>query len=112
MNMAETESRSTEVFLLQRLYNYYRNPIYLDKDRTTGLFGWLFILLFVVAYDFYAIRTSKIETLTRFFWRSTETKIFKSILIIGVWVILSFHLLIEKPLRRFFQRRNIYEKNI
>lgn len=104
MSMAGIESRSTEAFLHQKLYKYYRSPISLDRDRATGLFGWLFILLFVIAYDFYAIRTSKIETLTRFFWRSTETKLIKSILIIGVWIILSFHLLIEKPLRQFLTR--------
>jgi len=89
------------VYLLRKLYDYYRNPINLNKDsRITGGFGWLFIALFVLAYDIYAMKYQKIETLTRFFWRSTEKNILKSLIPIGVWSVLSFHLLIEKPIRK------------
>lgn len=104
MNTAEIELKNSEGCLLQKLYDYYRNPIILERDRGTGGFGWLFILLFVIAWDYYAIHTKKIETLTRFFWRTTESNYIKSIPLIGVWIILSFHLLIEKSLRKILTR--------
>jgi hypothetical protein len=104
MNMVATGLRNSEGSLLQKLCDYYRSPVVLERDRATGAFGWLAILLFVIAYDFYAIRTRRIETLTRFFWRSTEKNITTSIPLIGVWIILSFHLLIEKPLRQILTR--------
>lgn len=89
------------MYLLQKLSEYYRNPLNLKKDdRITGVFGWLFIALFVLAYDIYAMKYQKIETLTRFFWRSTEKNILKSLIPIGAWLVLSFHLLIEKPVRK------------
>lgn len=110
--MARIGLRNIEVFLQQELYKFFLNPIHLDKDhRISGIFAWVSIFLFVLAYDIYAIKTRKAETLTRFFWRSTENKS-TSTLTHGVWILLSFHLLIEKPLRRFFQKRNIYEKSI
>jgi ABC-type transport system involved in cytochrome c biogenesis permease subunit len=60
-------------------------------------------LSYVVAYDTYAIKSRKIETLTRSFWRSTE-KTIPGAIFIGVWITLSFHLLIEKPVRKRFFR--------
>jgi hypothetical protein len=58
----------------------------------------------VILFDVYAIKSRKIETLTKSFWRTTE-KIFPGSILIGVWVILSLHLLIEKPARKAYQRR-------
>jgi len=53
----------------------------------------------VVAYDAYAIKTKKAETLTRYFWRSTED-IKKSIFPIACWTLITAHLLMEKQVRR------------
>jgi hypothetical protein len=84
----------------QKLYKYYTQPIKLEKDeRISGSYGWLVLFLGVLAYDTYAIKTKKIETLTRAFWRSTENPT-KSIVPVGVWLLLTFHLLGEKKLRR------------
>lgn len=84
----------------QKLYNYYTQPIELEKDnRISGSYGWIALFLGVVAYDIYAIKTKKIETLTRAFWRSTESPI-KSILPVSAWIILTFHLLGEKKIRK------------
>lgn len=68
----------------------------------SGFFGWLAIVVGVVAYDAYAIKSRRIETLTKFFWRMTEKPIIGSIAI-GVWLGLTFHLLIEKSFRKLFQ---------
>ena len=98
--MEDTKSKSGKALPLQKLYSYYSSPIDLDKDeRTSGLYGWMALLAIVVAYDAYAIKTKKAETLTRYFWRSTEdTK--KSILPIACWTIVTAHLLMEKQVRR------------
>lgn len=86
--------------LRQRLSDFFCQPLSLKKDkRISGLFGWLVLFAYVIAYDFYAIKTRKIETLTRSFWRSTE-KTIPGIIFIGAWVTLSVHLLIEKPVRK------------
>lgn len=85
---------------LQKLFNYYKSPVVLGKDeRTTGFVGWLALAAIVIAYDAYAIKTRKIETLTRSFWRSTEKKSTGSAMI-GLWLLITFHLLLEKELRK------------
>lgn len=85
---------------LQKLFNYYKAPVVLDKDsRTTGFIGWLALAAIVIAYDAYAIKSKKIETLTRSFWRSTEKKSTGSAMI-GLWLLITFHLLLEKELRK------------
>jgi hypothetical protein len=92
------------VSLRQKLSDFFcRAPTLVKDDRVSGAVGWLILLLYVVAYDAYAIRTRKIETLTRSFWRSTE-KIIPGTIFIGVWIALSAHLLIEKPVRKRFFR--------
>jgi hypothetical protein len=88
------------VSLLQRLYNYYSQPIELNKDsRTTGLIGWLFLALIIIAYDLYAIKTKNIETLTRTFWRMTEKPLSRIPFMVS-WMMLTFHLIFEKDIRR------------
>lgn len=85
---------------LHKLYNYFSNPIELQKDeRTSGFFGWLLLATYIVAYDAYAIKTKKTETLTRFFWRQTEKPI-KSLLPVTLWTGLTVHLLLEKSVRK------------
>lgn len=98
--MDNKEFRSGQESHLQKLYNYYTQPISLDKDeRISGLIGWVLLLAIIVSYDYYAIKSKKIETLTRFFWRHTE-KGFTKPLPIFLWTILTAHLLFEKDIRR------------
>jgi hypothetical protein len=98
--MEDRKFKSGRAYLLQRLYNYYTQPIELNKDsRTTGLIGWLFLALIVIAYDLYAIKTKNIETLTRAFWRMTE-KPLSRIPFMVLWMVLTFHLIFEKDIRR------------
>ena len=67
--MAKTKFKSGEALPLQKLSDYYSSPRLLDKDeRVSGLYAWLALLAAVAAYDAYAIKTKKAETLTRFFW--------------------------------------------
>jgi hypothetical protein len=93
---------STEVSLRRALSDLIDEPLILEKTSLSGFLGWLAIVVGVVAYDAYAIKTKRIETLTKFFWRTTEKPIIGSITV-GVWLGLTFHLLIEKSLRKLFQ---------
>jgi hypothetical protein len=98
--MEDTKSKSGKALPLQKLSNYYSSPIKLEKDdRVSGAYAWAALVFAVVAYDIFAIKTQKTETLTRYFWRSTEEKK-KSILPIASWVIVTAHLLAEKNIRR------------
>lgn len=85
---------------LQKLSDYYRSPVVLEKDdRTSGAYAWLALVAIIAAYDYYAIKSKRIETLTRSFWRSTERPL-KSIIPIASWTVLTAHLLLEKRVRR------------
>jgi hypothetical protein len=98
--MVRKESRSGKVYLLQKLYDYYSQPLNLEKDeRLSGLGGWLFLLGVVVAYDCYAIKTQKAETLTRSFWRLTE-KPMQGVLPLAAWFVITGHLVLEKNIRK------------
>jgi len=100
MSMVRTKFKSGEALPLQKLSNYYSSPITLDKDeRVSGLYAWLALLAAVTAYDAYAIKTKKVETLTRFFWRSTEHPT-KSLVPTSIWLLITAHLLIEKNIRK------------
>jgi hypothetical protein len=85
---------------LQKLSDYYKSPVILDKDeRLSGAYAWVALFAIIAAYDYYAIKSKKIETLTRSFWRSTEKPI-KSIVPLASWTILTAHLLLEKNIRK------------
>jgi hypothetical protein len=85
---------------LQKLYNYFSDPIVLEKDnRVSGGYAWAALFAAIIAYDIYSIKTKKTETLTRFFWRQTENKI-NSLVPLAVWSGLTIHLLLEKSIRR------------
>lgn len=100
MNMEKTEFKSGEASPLQKLYNYFSAPINLDEDhRASGVYAWAFIIGSIIAYDYYAIKTKKAETLTRFFWRQTESPI-KAVIPISIWTTLTVHLILEKTIRR------------
>lgn len=98
--MEETKYKNGRALHLQKLSSYYSSPINLDKDqRVSGTYAWLALALSVVAYDAYAIKTKKAETLTRAFWRLTEKPI-KAVLPVTLWTALSAHLLLEKKVRK------------
>jgi hypothetical protein len=98
--MVERKCKSGTEYHLQKLSNYFSSPVELEKDsRTTGLIGWAILASFVVAYDIYAIKSRKAETLTRSFWRLSENKISK-FPVLAAWVIITFHLMLEKDVRR------------
>jgi hypothetical protein len=100
MSMGKIEFKSSKGFLRPKLSDIFSGPLVLDsKDRTSGVYGWVALVLGIMAYDIYAIKSSKIETLTRSFWRLTEKPSTGSIFI-GAWLGLTFHLLIEKLIRK------------
>ena len=106
MSMEKIKSKNGEAPPLQRLYNYYSSPIDLQKDeRVSGLIGWLLVAGLVIAYDVYAMKTKKAETLTRYFWRISEGKISKAP-VFAAWTILTAHLVLEKKVRRKIFQQN------
>lgn len=105
--MEEKKFKNGMEYHQQKLYNYYCSPVNLEKDnRISGVYGWLTLLSLVAAYDVYAIKSKNVETLTRAFWRMTESKA-KSILPVAVWTGLTVHLLAEKKIRKkIFETKN------
>lgn len=105
--MAEKKSKSGTEYHLQKLSNYFTQPVILEKNQSkTGVIGWLGLVGVIVLYDAYAIKSKKIETLTRSFWRHTENKTGQSIFI-GAWLGLTFHLLFEKMIRKKISNRDL-----
>jgi hypothetical protein len=98
--MEEKKYKSGTGFLPPKLYNYYKQPIHLTKDeRSSGVYAWAVMLLFVIAYDAYAIKTKRAETLTRAFWRLTEKGILRHVPLL-IWSAISLHLVLEKDVRK------------
>lgn len=98
--MEEKKFKSGTEFPQQKLFNYYKTPIDLKKDnRVSGVYAWLAIAGMVICYDTYAIKTKNAETMTRAFWRATESPI-KAALPVMAWGVLTAHLLAEKKIRR------------
>lgn len=91
--------------MLKRFVGWYLGPIDLTRDsRASGAYGWVGLVLVIVAYDVFAIRTRRIETLSRYFWRSAEQSIAGPALRI-VWVWLTFHLLFEAKVRKILHAK-------
>jgi hypothetical protein len=83
-----------------KLSDAISSPLILEKEeRKSGTIAWGGLVLGIIAYDIYAIKSKKIETLTRSFWRLTE-KPLTGIIPVGAWLGLTFHLLIEKLVRK------------
>lgn len=100
--MVVKKSKNGTESLRLKLSEALRTPLVLDKqDKKSGTLAWGGLALGIIAYDIYAIKSKKIETLTRSFWRLTEKPLIGSIFI-GVWLGLTFHLLIEKLVRKSF----------
>ena len=88
--------------LRPKLSDIFSTPLVLERtNQKSGSIAWGGLAAGIIAYDIYAIKSKKIETLTRAFWRLTEKPLSGSILI-GVWLGLTFHLLIEKLVRKSF----------
>lgn len=98
--MVVKKYKSGTEYLRLKLSDAISAPLILDRQgKKSGTTAWGGLALAIIAYDIYAIKSKKIETLTRSFWRLTETKITGSIFT-GVWLGLTFHLLIEKLIRK------------
>lgn len=98
--MVVKKFRSGTEYHLQKLSNVFSSPLVLERQtRKSGVSAWAGLALVIIAYDFYAIKSRRIETLTRSFWRLTEKPTTGSIFI-GAWLGLTFHLLIEKLIRK------------
>ena len=98
--MEEKKSKNGTAYHLQKLSSYYSSPISLEKDnKVSGLFGWGILATYILVYDIFAIKTKKTETLTRSFWRLSEGKISKAP-VLGLWLAVTFHLMLEKDVRR------------
>lgn len=98
--MEEKKFKNGMEFHQQKLYSYYREPLHLDKDdRLSGTYAWMAILAAIIAYDVYAIKHKKVETLTRAFWRNTE-KTKTGIVPLALWGLATVHLVAEKRIRR------------
>lgn len=69
-----------------------------DQGKPSGAFGWLAIFVIATAYDAYALKTKKIETLSRAFWRWNKHPL-GAIVTSGLWAAISFHILIDNPIR-------------
>lgn len=95
---------STGEYPLLGLFKKISTAPSLDKDRKSGIVAWSLLLTAILAYEIYAIKSKKIETLTKTFWRLTEKQPTNSIFT-GVWLGLTFHLLIEKSLRIFISNK-------
>jgi len=90
-----------------KLSNITCAPLILEKEeRKSGITAWGALVLGIIAYDVYAIKSRKIETLTRSFWRLTE-KPLTAIIPVGVWLGLTFHLLIEKLVRKSILNKGV-----
>jgi hypothetical protein len=104
--MDERKFKSSSGYRLQKLSNYATTPIDLEKDqRITGLIGWALLVGYVIAYDIYAIRTQKVETLTRSFWRLSDKKISRAPVFFA-WAVVTSHLVLEKNLRRKISKQS------
>lgn len=100
MITAEKKYKSGLEYHLQRLSNYFSSPIELEKNgRLSGIIGWGTLAALIIAYDIYAIKSEKIETLTRSFWRLSESKIAKFPVLVS-WAVLTLHLVAEKDIRK------------
>lgn len=84
----------------KKITNYLSTPVHLEKDhRKSAFWVWMLFIAIAIVYDFFAIRTKKRESLTRTFWRHTDHPI-KGTFALGLWLSITAHLILEKPLRR------------
>ena len=98
--MVVKKLKNIKGFHPQKFSDAIAGPLILDRElKRSGASAWACLALAIIVYDLYAIKSKKIETLTRSFWRLTEKPTTGSIFI-GVWLGLTFHLLIEKLVRK------------
>jgi hypothetical protein len=103
--MVVKKFKNGTVFHRPKLSDVVGTPLDLNSlDKKSGLSAWGILALGIIVYDIYAIKSEKIETLTRSFWRITEKPKIGNIFI-GVWLGLTFHLLIEKLIRKAYNSK-------
>lgn len=74
-----------------------------ESDRKpSGLYGWALIFLFATAYDVYAIKTDKIETLSRAFWKCSKHPV-GGLVTSAIWSAISYHLVIDNQIRHILK---------
>ena len=86
------------------LVKRFWGPISLERNgRKSGALGWAFLALYICLFDLYAIRTQKIETLTRSYWRNAVHPT-RSVFVHIAWMIATFHLIGEHRVRRYMNK--------
>lgn len=68
------------------------------SNKVRGEYGWLTMAGGIVAYDLWAIKSGKAETLSGAMWRSLEHPM-KFPILFASWAILTHHLLLGKKAR-------------
>ena len=68
------------------------------EEKISGEYAWLIMALGITAYDLFAIKTKKIETMSTALWRSLHHP-FKLPVAAIAWAILSYHLFASKNAR-------------
>ena len=68
------------------------------KEKISGEYGWVVLAVSITAYDLFAIKTKKFETLSTALWKSLPHPIKFPIAPLA-WGILTYHLFISKNAR-------------
>lgn len=72
------------------------------REKPSGAFGWFMIAAVATAYDLYAMKTKKVETLSSAYWRWSDHPV-GGLLTSAVWAATSYHLIIDNPVRKLFK---------
>lgn len=75
-------------------------------DVPSGTLGWVATFGIVIAYDLYAIKTKKRETMSTTFWKWSLHPIGKFPTFI-LWTGLTYHLLVDNPIRKNKKRESV-----
>lgn len=86
------------------LFRRFWGPVSLEREgRKSGALGWAALAFYIFAFDLYAIRTKKIETLTRSFWRGAASPS-RTFFVHFAWLLATFHLLGEYRVRKMINK--------
>lgn len=78
-------------------------------NKISGEYGWLGLTLIIVAYDAYAMKTKKIETLSAALWKSLAHPK-KMPAAACIWGILTWHLFLDAHARQSYKKHFIKGK--
>lgn len=68
------------------------------KEKIKGDYAWIVMTAGILTYDFIALKSQKIETMSHAMWRSLSHPV-KSPIAIAAWGILTHHLFINHKAR-------------